>query len=317
MKERMKNIAAVILVILLLPYVIAMIWNGDSKKEAVTAEVKDKYVIVPYGKGEDKIEIEQYIVGVLPSQIPITYQKEAIKAQALIIRTQLLKVMDDASTVSEKDTGLHYMTPDDMEALWGNANMEDNYAYLAKLVAETTKEALYYQNTLIEPSYHAVSAGKTRDVSEMLTNTNVSYPYFVSVDSDWDRESEHYLQSLELDKTKVIACLQAKEKDLQVTQENLMDNLEILERDNAGYVNSIKIGGVTMTGEDFRSSLSLNSADFTIDEYEGKVRFITKGLGHGIGLSQYGANCMAKDGRNYKEILKYYYKDVEIKRYDE
>ncbi len=312
MKERLKNLTAVILVILLLPYVIAIIWNGDVKTDANTSRTENKYIIVSFNGGEEKIDIEQYIVGILPSQISIAYEKEAIKAQALIIRTDILNKMEDRDTITEEEIGQQYMTLDDMEEAWGKGNFDDNYLYLTEAVEETYGEAIYYADEIIEPSFHAVSAGKTRNVGEMVTNSK--YPYYKSVDSSWDLNSDQYLQSVQMDKGEVIADLQIKNEDLQVTEDNLLDSIQIEKRDSAGYINSIKVGNTTMTGEEFRECLGLNSAAFTIDEFEGKIRIITKGLGHGIGLSQYGANCMAAEGKDYKAILNYYYNDIEIRQ---
>lgn len=317
MKERLKNMAAIILVVLLLPYVIAIIWNGDASRNTSVSAAENRFITVKFEGGDEKIDMEQYIIGVLPTQIPITYHKEALKAQALIIRTQILKAMGENTIISEEDAGMHYMTIDDMEKAWGTGNYEDNYSYISDAVKETAGEAVYYNNELIEPSFHAVSAGKTRNVSDLVSENNTTYPYFESVDSSWDLKSENYLQSVQIEKAKVIENLKKKNNDLQVTEDTLMNSFEILTQDSAGYVNSIRIGNITMSGEDFRNCLSLNSAAFSIDEFEGKVRIITKGLGHGIGLSQYGADCMALEGKNYKDILKYYYKDIEIKQYYE
>ena len=93
-----------------------------------------------------------------------------------------------------------------------------------------------------------------------------------------------------------------------------MESIVIETRDSSDYVIQMKIGEKTVTGEEFREYLSLNSACFFLKEVENKVRIVTKGLGHGLGLSQYGANELAKEGKSYKEILEYYYKDISIEK---
>ena len=102
--------------------------------------------------------------------------------------------------------------------------------------------------------------------------------------------------------------------ELKAGKENILESVEIQSRDSADYAVKVKVGEKEITGEEFRNSLGLNSACFYIKEVENKVRIVTKGLGHGLGLSQYGANELAKEGKNYKEILQYYYKEIQIKR---
>ena len=101
---------------------------------------------------------------------------------------------------------------------------------------------------------------------------------------------------------------------MEAAPENILESVVVETRDSSGYATQVKIGEKTVAGEEFRGYLGLNSACFSLKEVENKVRIVTKGLGHGLGLSQYGANELAKEGKNYKEILKHYYKDISIEK---
>ena len=118
-----------------------------------------------------------------------------------------------------------------------------------------------------------------------------------------------------MEKTELAEKLQKADNSLVLNPDEIPGNIQIIARDDSGYVTQVQIGTVTLSGEQFRQYLDLNSACFYIKEVEGQVRILTKGLGHGLGLSQYGANEMAKKGKDYKEILNYYYKGVELKTY--
>ena len=106
-------------------------------------------------------------------------------------------------------------------------------------------------------------------------------------------------------------------KEAGLTEESVAEGISVVKRDAADYALEVAVGTQTMTGEAFRECLDLNSSCFSIKEVEGKMRIVTKGMGHGVGLSQYGANEMAKAGSGYEEILNYYYQDVTIEKYIE
>lgn len=155
-------------------------------------------------------------------------------------------------------------------------------------VKQTQGEVLYYQNELARPAFHALSAGRTR---------NTDKDYLQAVDSDVDKSCLLYY-----------SIVRVKEPRKELT---------ILQRDSSGYVLKLKFGSETLSGEAFRERYQLNSSNFSVEKKEKPWTLKTRGIGHGIGMSQYGASCMAEEGKTYREILKYYFPDIEIRDYYE
>lgn len=284
MREKIKTGLSIFIILILLPYVAVVFRTGNMRGQEQTKT----------GPG-----IEDYVAGILPGQMQITYQEEALKAQAVIIRTNLLKKGMEfygadspaaaARAVQEKDLqamGFHYSSPEKLKELWSYEQWEEYDRKLWQAVEDTEGQILSVEGQIAELPYHAVSAGKTRD-GRLLGE---GYAYLVSVDCPNDVESADYLniQLLELDELP-----------------------EITAADAAGYVTELQIGDETLAGEEFRSRFSLNSSSFTLDVTEEGIRVVTKGLGHGLGLSMYQANQFAWEGKSYLEILRYFYKNVE------
>lgn len=310
MKEKFKNIAAVSLIIILLPYVITVIFTGKIDGGKLEKVNQDQPMIVLETDGNtQKIGMEEYLVGVLASQVPVAYERETLKAQAVIGRTRIIKALGDREEIEAKELGQTYYSLEKLEKLWGYENYTAYYELYKNAVRETDGKVAVYNGELSELPFHAVNAGKTRPGSEAFGND--SFPYLVSVDSSEDRDSENYLKIHTFSESEIIDCFKEKYPSLGELAEG--EGLpEVVTRDSADYVSQIKIGDITMTGEEFREGLNLNSSCFTIGETDGKVRIVTKGLGHGVGLSQYGANKMALNGKTYEEILTYYFPEIEI-----
>ena len=231
--------------------------------------------------------------------MPVSYQLEALKTQAVIIRTNLLKrsmefyqtesMEEAAEAIRQMDLeimGFSYASPEELEKLWGYEQWDSYYTKIQEAVSSTQGKILVIDGKPVDLPYHAVSAGRTRS-GQVLGE---EYSYLESVECPEDVESADYLK---------IQLLELEELP------------EILEQDNAGYVNRIRMGEKTLAGEEFRSRFSLNSSCFSLEETEEGVRAVTKGLGHGLGLSMYQAGRLAATGRTYMEILLYFYKNVE------
>ena len=171
---------------------------------------------------------------------------------------------------------------------------------------------MYYDGKPIHAAFHAVSAGKTRDAREALQREDE--PYLAQADSAMDIPSPDFLKVVFMEKEEFYSKLKEACPELEAAPENILESVVVETRDSSGYATQVKIGEKTVAGEEFRGYLGLNSACFSLKEVENKVRIVTKGLGHGLGLSQYGANELAKEGKNYKEILKHYYKDISIEK---
>lgn len=287
------------------PYIITLLFQGnaedtDSKKTELLTQEDLPLTVEMDGQ---ELEVEEYLAGIVAQQVPLSNQSEAIKAQAVIARTELLRAVEHQEEMPES------MSREEMLTLWGQDGFEKNYQVLEEALEATEGEVLTCEGELIQPAFHAVSSGKTRASEEALGN---KLSYLDSVESDMDIPSHDYLKVIFLEKNEFVEKLNQACPDAGLTVDTVMEQVSVSNRDSSDYALTIQVGDKSMTGEEFRSCLNLNSSCCYIKEVEEKVRIVTKGLGHGLGLSQYGANAMAEEGSSYRDILQYYYKNIEI-----
>lgn len=267
------------------------------------------YIETPQGT----VDLEDYIAFVVAAQMDISEEEEALKAQAVIVRTYLYRIMEseETDTVSAEATGFSYRTYKELEELWGNS-FPENYNKLMKAIDNTSGLIITYEGEIIKPFFHSSSSGSTRNGSGLFEE---EMPYLMSVQSSKDVEAEGYLKGITIDPAGFVEKLRAAKSDISISDEKPLETLQIISRCEAGYIESLQIGNVIMSGDEFANIFKLNSPNFQVDEYEGKIRIITKGVGHGLGLSMYGACRLAEEGKSFEEILKHYYTGVEIMKY--
>lgn len=255
-------------------------------------------------------ELEEYIIGVVSAEMPVSFDMEALKAQAVAARTyQVRKMLENASTGVLYDVGQAYMTPEELKNRW-----QDNYtAYTDKIrsaVKATEGEIMVYEGEPILAVFHAQSAGKTENAENVWQNT---LPYLKSVDIPQDNLAPNNEVQLELTQEEVWRRLQSL---CAITANADELTLIVAERSSAGYVQKVSVtGGGTLRGREVREALGLRSANFTVEKKDGVFHFVTKGYGHGAGMSQHGANFLAQDGKGYHEILKYFYQGISFERF--
>ena len=250
-----------------------------------------------------KMNLEEYVVGVVAAEMPASFSIEALKAQAIASRTYAVykirnstKNYDVVTDVSNQS----YIDVEKMKTKW-KEDFEKYYAKIKKAVNDTSGLILTYNNKVIEAFYFAMSNGFTEDASLVF---NEDRDYLKSVESKYEDESlKNFRVEKEFDKKEFCNKLEISCNMISITNFN---------RSKTGRVNYIDINGITYKGTEFRKKLALRSTDFDIKYNNDKVIVITKGYGHGVGMSQYGANGMAKAGFNYDDILKYFYKNIEI-----
>lgn len=232
------------------------------------------------GTAEEEKDADRLFL-IVAKEISADAPKECLKAQCVIARTNLVA----AEEMGTETPG--QMKLEELQELWGNYFSEAE-AKIKEAVAETKGETLQYQGHYIYAAYHAVSAGNTRNMQELYPDSDM--PYLCSVPCYEDAQAKEYLSVLYLDR-----------------------NITIEEKDSTGYVTKAEMDGTSYTGEELRGILGLKSANFTVTELEdGKVRIVTKGRGHGFGLSQYTAQKMAENGDDYKMILQYFFPEAKI-----
>ena len=218
---------------------------------------------------------------IVAKEISADAPEECIKAQCVIARTNL-KAAEEMGTELPGS-----MTMGELQELWGDYFSEAE-GKIKEAIQETDGETLQYRNHYIYAAYHAVSAGNTRNMEELYPDSDM--PYLSGVACYEDAQSPDYLSVLYLDQ-----------------------EITIEAEDSAGYVTKAQMNGKSYTGEELRGELGLKSANFNVTELEpGKIRIVTKGHGHGFGLSQYTAQKMAEKGEDYRKILQYFFPGTEL-----
>ena len=235
--------------------------------------------------------------------MPASFENEALKAQAIAARTYATYKINNSNGNYDVVTDVSnqkYITTDEMKVKW-QTEFDKYYNKIKEAVLSTKGMIMTYNDEVIEAFYFAMSNGYTEDAS-LVFNENLDY--LESVESKYDNNNlNNFEVTTKFSKDEI--C-----NKLKITCENL--SFSNIERSNTNRVNYITINEKKIKGTEFRSKIGLRSTDFDIKIDNNDVYITTRGYGHGVGMSQYGANGMAKEGKNYEEILKYYYKNIEI-----
>ncbi len=382
---RVRKFLLILCIVLLMPYAVTLAISGNPMGTARRDTVSGGRRVYLEGQG-GYVDAEEYLIGVVAVQIPMEYEMEAIKAQAIIARTWLYRQMDDGGQISISE--LRQNAGNGSGGAFSAADPEyseeehflEYYEKAKTAAAETAGQVICYDGKLIEPLFHRASAGKTR-------SGGAGYPYLQSVDSSFDVEAEGYLTVLEWTPEefaalaaagaetagsgaaggKGAAWISAKSSGKNTSQtvaesgdtartaaenkgtgqtdtegggtdwsgpgadggtvrsaaaggsaaDQIMQTLQLVSRDSSGYVAEYQIGSHIYAGDEVREIFGLPSADFIFKNREGNIQAVCKGQGHGLGMSQYGANHLALEGLSAEEILKYYYHGVTVEVQDE
>ncbi|MBR3198692.1 MAG: stage II sporulation protein D [Bacilli bacterium] len=297
----MKKVTTLTILIVLIPFFVTKIF---TKKEIIKFNyIKNSLIKVKDEKTNKIMEIplEEYIKGVVSAEMGPNFEEEALKAQAVASRSYALYHMNGKEyDVTNTTSNQVYLTPEELKERWKNSYPK-NINKIKKAVEETKGEYLIYNGEVANTLFFASSPGQTENSEEVFIS---KVPYLRSVSSVWD-------EGLFIDTT----SLDLKEfyQKLELPYNDSL-NIEILEKTSTGRIKVLRINNIEIKGRDFSQKLNLKSNYFEITKNENKITIITKGYGHGVGLSQYGANGMAKEGKKYKEILSHYYVETEIKK---
>jgi len=265
--------------------------------------------------------LEKYLVGVVAAEMPAEFHIEALKAQAVAARTYALRKMHRGDAPGDLHPGADvctdhnhcqaWISDGEMERRWGPLNALKYREKILAAVMGTRGQVLTYRGDLIEPVYHSTSNGRTENSEDAW---QYEVPYLRSVASRWDKESPRYRNVVEFTLEEVDRRLGTTLNALPAGGLPGSAPVRVREYTGTGRTRTVEIGGKVFTGRELREKLGLPSTDFTCEVEDGKIVFITRGNGHGVGMSQYGANGMAKEGYNYVEILKHYYTGVTLAR---
>jgi len=312
MKKVLVKTLIVSFVVLLFPFALTMLYSQRNHEGAL--EAMDFTIYYEVNGSKDKLSFDEYLIGVVAANMPAGYHMEALNAQAVIARTYALYNIalltdNDAGKKSftTSELGLSYISLSALEQFWGSEEYTTYFTKLENAVYGTKDKVIVYDNDLILPVFFDTGSGFTRNASEAW---GVDIPYLVSVSSKQDVTSTNYLKIDEFVISDLITLLENYYTNLKLTEKKFFEEVSVDTRDSTGYVTKIDLGDQTVSGEEFAKVLGLTSNHFYIENYEGQVRIICNGAGHGVGLSQYGANAMAEDDSSYETILEYYYTDA-------
>ena len=263
----------------------------------------------------EKVKLDDYIACVVSAEMPVSYELEALKAQAIVARTYTIykittsKKHDNADICDKSTCCQAWISKENRLKRWKESDAQNNWNKIIRAVNETAGKIVTYNNKPINAFFHANSGGKTEIPFYVWGGSG--YPYLQVVETSGEDAYSQYSSEAEFTKEELERKIREKHSDFEIDLEE-NDCIEIKERDNSNRVVTVKIGNLNLSGVETRTLLELRSANFTVDISNNKVKFKVIGYGHGVGMSQTGADALAKQGKNCEEIIKHFYSEVEI-----
>ena len=309
----MKRFFVMLFAMVMIPYVTTLAWTGRIWTDAGV-----------------EVPAEEFLVGVVAAEIPAEYGIETLKAQAVLARTYIYRLVDpgislenagdgaDSGTAGsfsgalrtfdrslmEEELDIDCLSVREMEKKWGKEHFEEYYEKVRQAVRETTGLVAECDGDLIEPFYCLTAAGTTRELT--------AYPYLCSVESPGDLEVDGFLSVRTFTEAEFADKI-GRIGGPRPGADGIAGKIQIIERDDAGYVKRVQIGDMDYTGDEVRDSLGLQTSCFHFSSADGKIRVSSKGIGSGYGFSQAGADAMEREqGSEFRELLKYYFQGIEI-----
>lgn len=296
----------------------------QTKEKPIVIEEKKVERIKVYDTNTKKVEdfiLDEYVKGVVAAEMPARFHIEALKSQAIAARTYAISrsIRFESGHPDHPDAPLcskehcqAYLSLEDLKKIHGEKWVEDYWGKIEEAVESTRNIIIYYEGEIIEPLYHSTSGGMTEDVINVFA---IDSPYLKAVESPNEEHSPKYKAIVTLTADEFINKLKAKYPNIKITKDNFHEKIKLIEKTNSGRVKKLAIDGEIIEGRDIRDLYSLNSTNFKIvfDKNLGLIEIETYGYGHGVGMSQWGANGMANEGSTYEEILKHYYTGIKLK----
>lgn len=276
---------------------------------------KLNYYIQKIGEVEE-VPLDIYLYSVVSAEMPASFEEEALKAQAVVARTYTIyKIMSGSN---HKDVGADicdssfccqaWISKENRLARWEKDLREENWNKIVNAVNSTIGEVILYDGQPIDAFFHSNSGGST----EIPVNVwGGSFPYFQTVETSGEDAYSSYSSEVVVSKDELSQKMHDKYDTFKINFDE-KEYVKILEFTESGRVKKIKIGNIELTGTDARSIFGLKSAKFKVKLQKDNIKFLVTGYGHGVGLSQCGSDSLAKQGYNHIDIIKHYYKDVEI-----
>ena len=264
----------------------------------------------------EEIKLDEYLYGVVSAEMPVSFEKEALKAQAVVARTYTIyKIVNNNNKHGEADICddstccQAWISKEDRLAKWKDEEKEQNWNKIVEAVNSTQGKIILYEGKPINAFFHSNSGGKTEPPINVWGGSG--YPYLQSVETAGEDVYSQYSSELTITKQEFEEKMKANYEDFTINYED--NPIEIKEYTEGNRVKTIKIGNKELSGVEVRTILGLRSANFQVSIDGDNISFKVVGYGHGVGMSQTGADSMAKEGKNYEEIIKHFYTGVEIK----
>ena len=319
-EQKMKSAAAFLVIIILLPYIISVFVNGADAAagEGSVFYVKVKVPDTEEADGIAEIGWTDCLAGILAKEVPEDFGEEAMKAQAVVIRTQIYRELESSG---DKILTLERMTLEEMKKQWGQEKALDYYNKYIRAVEQTDDTVLMYGDGYAWTPFHQSSSGMTRSAAEVMGTEE--FPYVAVGECPDDKEADNEIQVFTFSYEEIqAACrdfLVAADDGGQAEKAYTFADFGIQEYDSAGYVSRLRIGDTVCTGDQFRDALDLPSSCFSFSELrEGKagsgIKITTAGNGHGLGMSLWTAEKMDEDGSTYEEILSFFFEGTELRK---
>lgn len=334
----MRKLIIYIIAIVVLSFLIPVIFTQKQEKETASSSIEEQtngnneeqqisynysnyntVKLLHTGTNEiEKIKLDEYLLGVVSAEMPTDFELEALKAQAVVARTYTIyKIVHNNGKHTEADICdssaccQAWISKENRLARWDEDKRESNWNKITEAVNSTAGKIITYNGEPINAFFHSNSGGST----EMPINVwgGSGYPYLQVVETSGEENYSQYASEAEFTKEEIIEKIKEKHSEIEINWGEDKP-IEITEYTDSGRVRTIRFGNVNLSGVETRSIFGLRSANFSVEIGE-KIEFQVKGYGHGVGLSQTGSDSLAKQGLNYEEIIKHFYKDVEIINY--
>jgi stage II sporulation protein D len=313
----LATMVAVMLLVPALALSLGPLSSPLSEENLVKLEAGSGVVVPVYLSKEKriaKLPLEEYVRGVVAAEMPVTFELEALKAQALVARTYIMRriAKGDFSHVPAgayvTDTVQHqaHLTEQELKDRWGTIRAQLNLSKINEAVNATKGQILVYEGEPINATFFSTSNGYTENSEDYW---NATEPYLRSVASPWDTQSPKFMKTV-----RVRIDDFERRLGVRLSKSSLKNNsfMKVIAQSEGKRIAKVKVGGKTLTGREIREKLELASSHFSWKVDGDEIIFTTKGYGHGVGMSQYGAQGMALEGKSYKEIVKHYYRGVDV-----
>lgn len=327
----MKKVLLYILCMVFLCFLIPILFTKKSEpkeiKSSVEIEYKEEPNLYDYGEynkvkllhtktGEvEELELDQYLLGVVSSEMPASFEIEALKAQAVVARTYTIykiteeKKHENADICDDSKCCQAWISKEDRFARWNEEERESNWSKIEEAVNSTKGEIVKYEGKPINAFFHSNSGGTTDTATAVWGGAN--YPYLQAVETSGEDAYTQYSSEVVLSKEEFANKIREYHSEFQIDY-SLENQIEILSYTEGERVKEIKIGNLNLSGVEIRNIFKLKSAKFEINIDGENIKFNVIGYGHGVGMSQTGADSMARQGKNYEDIIKHFYTGVEI-----